>query len=161
MKKSIYFTYTFVSALFCILFTTGCEKSNLNEELRSQSKSGYDYQKASIDQVLVDAGVEIASWQQSRSAGGPHIEVVYDGIYIECGDGSADCISPKNLCAIIITADRGIADGNNVVFYEGELVKAVQPNPVRIEFSTLTLNNKEPDANCNTSANAILNWEEK
>ncbi len=115
-------------------------------------------QKTSIDQVLIDAGVEIASWQQDRIAG-PHIEVIYDGIYIECGDGSADCIPHRALCAIIITADRGIADGNSVVFYEGELVKAIQPNPVRIEFSTLTMISKNPDANCSTSANAVLNWE--
>jgi len=160
MKKPVYVIYTLFSALFCILFTTGCEKSNLKEELPNQSQNSYDYQKVSIDQVLIDAGVEFASWQQDRMAG-PHIEVIYDGIYIECGDGSADCISPRALCAIIITADRGIADGDNVVFYEGELVKAVQPNPVRIEFSSLTMNRKNPDANCSTSANAVLNWEEK
>ena len=43
----------------------------------------------------------------------------------------------------------------------GELIKAVQPNPARVEFSTLSMNNKRPDANCSISANAVLNWEER
>lgn len=159
MKKSVYVTYALVSSVFCILFTTGCEKSNLNEELNYQPKTSYDYQKASVSQVLFDAGFEISSWQEDKSAD-PHIEVIYDGVFIECGDGSADCIAPRNLCAIIITADRGVADGNNILFFEGELIKALQPNPVKIEFSSLTLNNSDPIANCSASVNAILNWEE-
>ncbi len=109
-------------------------------EENKSSNSYYSYDVSDISAIIAETKVSNKDYipMQAESL---KIEVNYDGVYSECGDGSATCLPPRNICAIIITDVAGTISGDSVIYSNSDIIKMYPDEPVRTHYEKIVVVN--------------------